>query len=168
MTGREELIFDPQVKELVDRLFHLLERTDLTVAVAESCTGGLLGGALTAQPGSSACFRGGVIAYSNRVKVNLLGVEKSVLRERGAVSNKICAQMAAGVSEKIRSDVSLAVTGIAGPGGGSPDKPVGLVYTGSRVKSDVRVIENNFSGSRSEIRLQSVEKCISQLIEDLK
>jgi len=99
-----------------------------TLATAESCTGGLLGNLITDQPGSSDFFRGGVIAYANRNKSRLLGVGKNTLVEKGAVSPEAAREMARGVKNLFRSSVGAAVTGIAGPGGGSSEKPVGLVY----------------------------------------
>jgi PncC family amidohydrolase len=100
----------------------------LTIATAESCTGGLLASTLTDIAGSSDYVLGGVICYSNAVKQNLLGVRPGTLAQHGAVSPETAAEMARGVRRLLRSDLAVAVTGIAGPGGGSPDKPVGLVY----------------------------------------
>lgn len=100
----------------------------LTLAVAESCTGGLIARRLTLAPGSSQYFRGGVVAYHNDVKASLLHVPDAVLRQRGAVSRAAALAMARGVRALLGADVGLACTGIAGPGGGTPDKPVGLTY----------------------------------------
>jgi nicotinamide-nucleotide amidase len=101
-----------------------------TLAVAESCTGGGLGALLTATAGSSRYFRGGVISYDNQVKIDLLGVEPTVLEQQGAVSSEVAAQMAIGVRSRLGTDWGLSITGIAGPDGGSAEKPVGLVYIG--------------------------------------
>jgi nicotinamide-nucleotide amidase len=101
-----------------------------TLAVAESCTGGGLGALLTATAGSSRYFRGGVISYDNQVKIDLLGVDATVLAQQGAVSDEVAAQMAAGVRSRLGTDWGLSITGIAGPDGGSAEKPVGLVYIG--------------------------------------
>ena len=100
----------------------------LTVAVAESCTGGLLGAVLTAIPGSSEWVRGGVIAYANSVKVGLLGVDADVLNRDGAVSAVVAEQMASGARRSCGADIGIGITGVAGPGGGSASKPVGLIY----------------------------------------
>lgn len=105
-----------------------LRRRNKTLSVAESCTGGHLAHKITLAPGSSEYFRGGVVAYGNDVKTSFLGVEESVLRQFGAVSREVAEQMAAGVRTKMQSDYAVAVTGIAGPGGGTPEKPVGTVW----------------------------------------
>jgi nicotinamide-nucleotide amidase len=106
----------------------LLQAKGLTLAVAESCTAGLLGARITSVPGSSAYFAGGVIAYSNALKERLLGVPAETLARHGAVSEETAVAMVRGVRSVTGADVALAVTGIAGPGGGTPEKPVGLVY----------------------------------------
>ncbi|MBD3880886.1 competence/damage-inducible protein A [Phormidium tenue FACHB-886] len=108
----------------------LLKAAQQTVSVAESCTGGGLGSLFTAVSGSSAYFWGGIISYDNQVKVNLLGVNPDDLAEQGAVSEVVARQMAAGVRDRLHTDWALSITGIAGPDGGSPTKPVGLVYIG--------------------------------------
>ncbi len=167
MSTQVPEFFGLKIKKAAERLSAILCNNDLTISVAESCTGGLLAGALTSIPGSSAYFQGGIIAYANRVKINLLDVDEAILDEHGAVSSEVCAQMAAGVLKNIDSDISIAVTGIAGPGGGSSEKPVGLVYIGIRVQTKGRVTEHIFSGSRSQIRNKSVEKSIVRAIEEL-
>lgn len=121
--GQDEETLEEKVGEL------LRERGE-TVAVAESCTGGLLGAMLTATPGSSAYFLGGILAYENRLKVQLLGVDAQLIESRGAVSAAVAEAMAQGVREKTGSDWGMSVTGIAGPGGGTEIKPLGLVYLG--------------------------------------
>ena len=106
----------------------LLRKHRLTLATAESCTGGLLSHRITNVPGSSDYFIGGVVAYSNQVKKDLLGVRDETLRSAGAVSEETALQMARGVRERLKADIGIGITGIAGPGGGTPAKPVGLVY----------------------------------------
>ncbi|MEB3273051.1 MAG: competence/damage-inducible protein A [Prochlorothrix sp.] len=115
---------------LASVLGHLLQNRGQSLAVAESCTGGCVGAMMTAIPGSSAYFWGGVIAYDNAVKVKLLGVEAETLGQLGAVSAPVAEQMARGVCDRLGTDWGLSLTGIAGPGGGSDEKPVGLVYIG--------------------------------------
>ena len=110
------------------RVGDLLRRRGLTLATAESCTGGLLGHRLTNVPGSSDYYLGGVISYSNAVKVAILGVDAETLAREGAVSEVVARQMARGVRRLLRADIGIGITGVAGPGGGSPEKPVGLVY----------------------------------------
>ena len=111
----------------------------ITIATAESCTGGLIGAAITAIPGSSTPFKGGIIAYDNAVKTKLLGVSPSVLGKYGAVSQKTAERMAAGAVERLGVDMAVSVTGVAGPDGGSEDKPVGTVWMGLAVKVDGKV-----------------------------
>lgn len=116
---------------LIEQAAHVgdwLRQHHLTLAVAESCTGGLLGDALTDVSGSSDYFLGGVLAYHNRIKQQVLGVAAETLARHGAVSAPCAAEMAAGVRRLLGSDLALSVTGIAGPGGGTPDKPVGLTW----------------------------------------
>jgi nicotinamide-nucleotide amidase len=130
----------------------LLRASHLTVAVAESCTGGLLGKRCTDIPGSSDYFLGGVIAYENRVKTALLGVPARLLADKGAVSEEVAAAMAEGACRALGSDCGLSITGIAGPGGGSEEKPVGLVYIGSVVAGVTRVERFRLFGGRDQVR----------------
>jgi len=125
-----EYCFGVDDQTLAEVVGQLLLESGQTLAVAESCTGGGLGAAITAVPGSSAYFRGGVIAYDNQVKIGLLGVNPDDLGAYGAVSDRIAEQMATGIQQKLNTDWALSITGIAGPGGGTAEKPVGLVYIG--------------------------------------
>jgi PncC family amidohydrolase len=127
-----------------------------TVAVAESCTGGGLGERLTDRPGSSAYVLGGVISYADEVKRSVLGVDAEVIRRDGAVSRECARQMAEGARRLLGSDWALSVTGIAGPGGGTPDKPVGLVYVGRTGPGGTVVEEHRLRGDRLRIRQRSV------------
>lgn len=130
----------------------LLRRSGLTVAVAESCTGGLVGKRLTDVPGSSAYFVGGVTAYDNAVKTEVLGVSAPLLVEHGAVSEQVAAAMAEGVARLLATDCSLSTTGIAGPEGGSEEKPVGLVFVGSTLGGVTEVERLRLFGRRDQIR----------------
>ncbi|MDD5265381.1 MAG: nicotinamide-nucleotide amidohydrolase family protein [Candidatus Bipolaricaulis sp.] len=131
-----------------------------TLAVAESCTGGGLGARITGTPGSSAYFLGGIIAYDNRVKKDMLGVPETVFAESGAVSRASAEAMAAGCLQRFGADVAVSITGIAGPGGGTPDKPVGLVYIAVATRSSERSEENRFSGDRASVRRQAVDAAL--------
>jgi PncC family amidohydrolase len=135
------------------------------LAVAESCTGGLLGGRITAVPGSSRYFLGGVVAYHNRVKAALLGVPPGMLRRHGAVSAPVAAAMAAGARRAFGADVAVAVTGIAGPGGGGPGKPAGLVFVAVCGFGGVRWRRARFAGDRDAVRAQAVDLALILLSE---
>jgi nicotinamide-nucleotide amidase len=125
-----DLIFGEGATDISDALVEQLVRTGSTLAVAESCTGGLIAKRLTDIAGVSAHFLGGVVSYANQVKEALLGVPESLIETHGAVSAEVAMAMAAGVRERLGASLGLSVTGIAGPGGGSAEKPVGLVYLG--------------------------------------
>lgn len=142
----------------------LLKRRGETVAVAESCTGGMLGERITAVAGSSAWFVGGVQSYRNVVKVELLGVSPLVLKEQGAVSEETARQMAEGVRRRLDSDWGLSITGIAGPEGGSADKPVGTVYLAvARRGGDTQVTHRIFWGERERIRRSATQVALDRL-----
>ncbi len=145
----------------------LLAKRKLSVSVAESCTGGMIGAALTSVPGSSAWFRGGVIAYANTVKQRLLGVPSSILDKKGAVSAETVEAMARGAQRLFATDCALAVSGVAGPGGGTKEKPVGLVYVGLACGKKVRSFEYRFRGDRREIRERAVREAIKMMIETM-
>jgi nicotinamide-nucleotide amidase len=134
----------------------------LTLAVAESCTGGMLGERITAIPGSSDVFLGGVIAYHNAVKLQTLGVRAEDLERDGAVSEHVAVQMAAGVRAKLGADVGVSVTGIAGPGGGTPEKPVGLVWIAVH-GSEVKARRFHLIGDRAEIRQRAAQAALEMV-----
>jgi nicotinamide-nucleotide amidase len=127
------------------------------VAVAESCTGGLLGGRITDVPGSSDVFEGGVIAYANAVKLRELGVPQSVLDAQGAVSEPVACAMAEAARTRFGTDYGIGVTGIAGPGGGTPEKPVGLVWFALAGPEGTTAHRSIFPGSREEIRARAAQ-----------
>ena len=135
---------------------------DFTLAVAESCTGGMLGERITSIPGSSDVFLGGVIAYHNEVKRSLLGVRAEAIERSGAVSEEVVLQMASGVRERLGADVGVAVTGIAGPGGGTPDKPVGLVWIAVHA-SEVKARRFHVGGDRAEIRQRAAQAALEMV-----
>jgi nicotinamide-nucleotide amidase len=130
----------------------LLQSRGLTIATAESCTGGLIAERITEIAGSSAYFGEGVVTYSNKAKEKYLGVSKETLREHGAVSAEVCGEMLEGILKKSGAGVGIAVTGIAGPGGGTAEKPVGLVYIGWGDADGQEVREFRFHGERQDIR----------------
>lgn len=132
------------------------------LAVAESCTGGMLGERLTSVPGSSDVFLGGVIAYHNNVKRNLLGVRAEDIERHGAVSEQVALQMASGVREKLGADVGVSVTGIAGPGGGTAEKPVGLVWVAVH-GSEVKARRFHVGGDRAEIRQRAAQAALEMV-----
>jgi nicotinamide-nucleotide amidase len=138
----------------------------LKIAAAESCTGGLVSGALTEIPGASDVFDRGFVTYSNAAKMEMLGVSEAIIAAHGAVSAETARAMARGALERSVADVSVAVTGIAGPGGGSPEKPVGLVhFAAARRDGAVLHIERRFGPlSRREIREASVDQALDMLI----
>jgi len=138
----------------------LCEARGLHVAVAESCTGGLLGARLTAVPGSSAVVNGGVISYSNDVKQRVLGVARETLARHGAVSEQVAVEMAAGARTRVGAEIGIAITGVAGPGGGTPEKPVGLVWIAVDVEGSVRTHGSRFVGDRSEIRFRATQAAL--------
>ncbi len=153
---------------LVGRLAECLIKKELTLAVAESCTGGMLAQQCTSLPGSSKWLECGFVTYSNASKIRLLGVQAKVLGEHGAVSSQVAEMMALGVLEHSDANISVAITGIAGPGGGSELKPVGTVYIataqqGQVVKSKLHTLR----GDRQSVREQSTHNAIEQLLERL-
>ncbi len=140
----------------------------MTIAVAESCTGGLLSSMITDVPGSSGYFLGAVVAYADETKKKLLGVNPSSLKRYGAVSAHVAAEMARGVSERLSSDIGLSITGIAGPGGGSVKKPVGTVYIGISVDGRSFAKGFRFKGTRRSIKKQSATSALNALSEFLE
>lgn len=140
----------------------------LTISTAESCTGGLLAGRLINYPGISSAFLEGAITYSNEAKMKRLNVQKETLEKYGAVSEQIAREMAEGIANAAGTDIGISVTGIAGPGGGTLEKPVGLVYTGIYIKGITKVRKLNLSGSRQEVRNQVVVTTLNWLKEELQ
>ncbi len=148
---------------VADRLVALLKAQGLTCATAESCTGGGVGAAITAVPGASEVFLGGVISYANAVKQGVLGVSPTTLATVGAVSPETAAQMADGARRLLKADLAVSVTGIAGPDGGSAEKPVGLVWFGLATAAGVRTERAIFAGDRAAVRAQAVTHALGML-----
>lgn len=148
-------------------LGQLLRKHNLTLSVAESCTGGLIAKLITDVPNSSLYFHSGVVTYSNTSKTLFLEVSPSILELYGAVSPQCAEAMVRGLKLKTGSDLCLATTGIAGPTGGTPEKPVGLVYSGFYLKDKLTVEKLFFRGNRALIRMQTANFCLKYLIEYL-
>lgn len=146
--------------DLASVVLDLCGARGLRIAVAESCTGGLLGARLTAIPGSSAVVLGGVIAYSNDVKQTMLGVASDTLARFGAVSENVAVEMAAGARRATGAEIGISITGIAGPDGGTPEKPVGLVWIAVDVSGQVRTHGSRFIGDRAEIRFRATQAAL--------
>lgn len=155
------------LSEIVSRLGERLQARGLRLCTAESCTGGGMAHALTAVPGSSAWFECGWVTYSNASKTRLLGVDADLIERWGAVSEPVAAAMARGALEHGAADLSVAVTGIAGPGGGTPGKPVGLVwFAWARRDGTWRTGHRVFPGDRTQVRNAAILWGLSQLLED--
>ncbi|PHU35003.1 CinA family protein [Pseudobutyrivibrio ruminis] len=146
---------------IVDRLASM----NMTVATAESCTGGLIASSIVDIAGASDCFNEGYITYSNEAKMRNLSVKESTLMRYGAVSTQTAKEMAMGVRKKAHADFGIASTGIAGPGGGSPEKPVGLVYIACAYDDKCQVRQLNLAGDRSQVRHQAADEAL-QLLSD--
>ena len=144
-------------------LVELLKAKGLTCATAESCTGGGVGHAITAVPGSSAVYLGGVVSYDNSVKENVLGVKPNTLNTVGAVSSECAAQMAEGVRKLLKADIAVSITGIAGPDGGTPEKPVGTVWFGLATKDRTRTEHALFIGDRETVREKAITHALGML-----
>lgn len=157
-----------EIFKLSDTLVDAARKHNKTIATAESCTGGLIGAAITATSGSSAVFHGGIISYHNDVKISQLGVSRFTLNEVGAVSEAVAKQMAQGCRERLDVDLAVSVTGIAGPGGGSEKKPVGTVWIGLATDKSASAKLYNFSDlSRNKVRDHTCLEALRTLINAL-
>jgi len=150
--------------ELIQTLAERLTAQNLTLVTAESLTGGGLTAALTSVSGSSAYFLGGVVAYSNQLKIELLGVPLEVLAEHGAVSEECARAMAEGARRKLGAKVAVATTGIAGPTGATPNKPVGLVWLAVAAEKGVSALGKNFDGDREMVTRSSINEALALLL----
>ena len=150
----------------IDKLHKKLIKKKITISVAESCTGGLLSSKLTKLSGSSKYFKMGLIAYSNYTKINILKVKKNIIDNHGAVSQECCKSMVENLSKLSKSKINVSITGIAGPKGGTKNKPVGLVFIGIKRGNKILIIKNLFGKKkRTIIQNNTVEKCINLLIK---
>ena len=182
MKRKQKKLIKPVVKELRSRfgnhiytteeqdtleetIIRLLKEKELTLTTAESCTGGLLAARLTNVPGVSDVFKQGLVTYCNRAKRKLLEVKKNTLKENGAVSEKTAKEMAKNGAFITGADVCVSITGIAGPGGATDEKPVGLVYIACSYNNQVTVREFHFKGERNKVRESSVVNALILLRE---
>ena len=149
------------IKKIIDQLF----KKKLKISIAESCTGGLLASTITSVSGASKVFNLGLITYSNQAKIKVLKVNKNIIKKYGAVSNECCKAMVQNLSKISKSKINVSITGIAGPGGGTKDKPVGLVYIGIKKRNFIKIYENKFKPkTRKKIQILTVKEVIKILI----
>jgi PncC family amidohydrolase len=147
--------------QLYKKIIRKLIKDNITIATAESCTGGLLAYSITKNKDSSKIYKGGYIAYSNELKIRNLNVKKTTIKKYGAVSKETAKEMVKGLFIKTKTNICISTTGIAGPAGGSKSKPVGLVYIGIIVNGKIEIIKKNFKGSRIEIQ----KKCVNSIFK---
>lgn len=164
----EEYYFGSDDETLMGLVADILTAKKLKLAVAESCTGGLLADTITNIPGSSDFFDRGYITYSNQAKIDELGIAESTLEQYGAVSENTALEMAEGIHRNTAADVAISITGIAGPGGGTVDKPVGLVYMAFRYKDKSSVMTRIFTGDRLTIKKKVVKFVLFEMLKKLK
>lgn len=156
------------LEEHARRVLERYRSAGVRLALVEACTGGLISASLTELPGASAVVEVGLVPYSNESKVELLGVEPALLQAHGAVSAEVARAMAEAVLARSRAEVALAETGIAGPGGGTPTKPVGLVFLAVARKGEAPVVERHvFPGDRREVRTAAATRGLAMLLEVL-
>lgn len=157
------------MNDIAKKIVSALAERNLTISTAESCTGGLIAKTITDVSGASCVFWGGVVSYDNSVKENVLGVEHKTLETVGAVSHDTACQMALGVKRVIKTDIGISTTGIAGPGGGTPEKPVGTVYVAIAYKDTVEgfLLSIDPSLSRDEIRKEATKRLLSMAYEKI-
>ncbi|MCP4177354.1 MAG: CinA family nicotinamide mononucleotide deamidase-related protein [bacterium] len=150
---------------LFEETVSLLKKNNISLATAESCTAGMIGSSITDLSGVSSIYKGGIIAYSNEVKEHILGVKASVLNKYGAVSKECAEEMVKCICEKFNADAGISVTGIAGPDGGTKEKPVGLVYIAVKLHKSITIKKCNFTGSRNKVRQRTTSRAIGMLRE---
>jgi nicotinamide-nucleotide amidase len=160
--------FEAESGDLVEAVTAELNLRELSLAVAESCTGGLLAKRITDRAGSSEYFRGGVVAYVDEIKRDALGVDGSVIEAEGAVSEAVAAGLARGVAERFGADVGVGITGVAGPGGGTEEKPVGSVWYGVFVKGRIETKHRMFPGDREAVRERAAQAALHLLLRILR
>jgi nicotinamide-nucleotide amidase len=154
--------------ELEEKIGRILKQRIKKIAVAESCTGGLIAHRITNRSGASDYFEGGLVTYSNKAKTEFLGVPGDIISTKGAVSDEVARLMAEGVRRVMGVDAGLAVTGIAGPGGGTPEKPVGTVFIALSVPEGTFTRKFVFKGGREEIKLQTADEALAFVLDYLQ
>lgn len=154
--------------QVYQKLIKTLKEKKLTLATAESCTGGLIAKMITDVPGASDVFIGSIVCYSNKMKMKWLGVKQETLEHYGAVSEPIVREMLDGIIQQTGSDIAVAVSGIAGPTGGTPEKPVGTVFIGVAVHDQSTIKNFLFEGSREDVRTKSATKAAELICELLE
>jgi PncC family amidohydrolase len=154
--------------KIEEALVKALTAKSLSWCTAESCTGGLIASRITGVPGASQCFEGGFVTYSNRAKSLLIGVPPELIEKHGAVSSETARAMAEGARERLKADISVAVTGIAGPAGGTPAKPVGTVFISVASLKMTSVREFHFEGTRRQIRRRSADEALNLVLDHLE
>ncbi len=156
-----------ELAKLAEQLVEKLSAAQIVLSTAESCTGGLIGKVITDVSGSSSVYDRGFITYANNAKIEMLGIQRSELVQHGAVSEQIARAMAAGAMQKSGAHITLSTTGIAGPTGGTKDKPVGTVCFAWQVADELHSATKYFSGNREDVRFQASIYSIKQLLEQL-
>ena len=157
------------MKLLGKNIVKKLIKNKLKISIAESCTGGLLSSAITSVSGSSKVFNLGLVTYSNQSKINLLKVPKNIIKKYGTVSEQVCLAMVKNISKIDKADMSVSITGIAGPSGGTKKKPVGLVYIGVMKTNKIKINKYLFKNrGRTFIQRAAVNKCIGLILSSLK
>ena len=154
-----------KLDELASRVIEIFREKGLSLALAESCTGGMIAETITNVAGASDIFYGSAVTYVNSAKQHILGVARETLEKHGAVSSECAEEMACGARSVYGADVAMSVTGIAGPGGGSEAKPVGTVWFGLAAKDDAETFRRRFDGDRAAVRRQTVEEVLRRLAE---
>ena len=160
-------MFPSEILMIASKLVKITNEKTITLSTAESCTGGLIAGAITEIPGSSSVFHKGYVTYSNLAKQQVLNVQSYELEKFGAVSKEVASQMAIGAKLNSNADISVAVTGIAGPSGGSEEKPIGTVFIALASKQDTSVKGCLFEGDRAEIRMSTVRMALEIILKEI-
>ncbi len=161
-------IYGIDKSNLAQKVYELLKNKNSTISLAESCTGGLISHRITQNPGSSTIFKGGYVVYSNNSKIKLLNIKKRDIKKYGAVSKVVAKKMAINIKFKFNTDIGIGVTGIAGPGGGSSQKPVGLVYIGISTNEQTKVYQLNLKGDRAYNKWMTSQYSFFYLLKNLK